>query len=98
MNAQATQIYEKLKKKEKMSKDLNKLNEIKEIGKKMEASLEYFYQSNLDDPTSNFNWEYILIERIKKLEMPGVYRGKSAVYTNLDVTKNTNGLLCCNGP
>ncbi len=99
LNAQAAQIYEKIKKKEKMSKDQNKLNEIKEIGKKMEASIsEYFYQSKLDDPTSNFNWEYILIENKKVRNawcMPG---GKIAVYTGiLDVTKNTNGLAAVMG-
>ena len=48
LNAQAAQIYEKIKNKEKMSTDTRTLNEIKEIGKKMEASIsEYFYQSNL---------------------------------------------------
>ena len=99
LNAQAAAIYEKVKEKEKLSKDTKKLNEIKEIGKKMENSIsEYFSRSNLDDPTSNFNWEYILIEN-KKIRnawcMPG---GKIAVYTGiLDVTKNTNGLAAVMG-
>ena len=45
LNAQAAQIYEKVKEKEKLSKD-TKLNEIKEIGKKMENSIsEYFYKT-----------------------------------------------------
>ena len=58
LNAQAAQIYEKVKKKEKMSDDTKTLNEIKEIGKRMEDSIsEYFYRSNLDDPTKNFEWE-----------------------------------------
>ena len=26
---------------------------------------EYFYQSNLSDPTTNFQWEYILIDNKK---------------------------------
>ena len=34
LNAQAAQIYEKIKEKEKLSKDTKKLNDIKEIGKK----------------------------------------------------------------
>ena len=99
LNAQAAAIYEKVKEKEKLSKDTKKLNEIKEIGKKMENSIsEYFSRSNLDDPTSNFNWEYILIEN-KKIRnawcMPG---GKIAVYSGiLDVTKNTNGLAAVMG-
>jgi len=99
LNAQAAQIYEKVKEKEKMSDDKKTLTQIKEIGKKMEDSIsEYFLKSNLNDPTANFNWEYILIEN-KKVKnawcMPG---GKIAVYTGiLDVTKNTNGLAAVMG-
>ena len=66
LNAQAEEIYKQIKKKEKMSSDLKTLNEIKKIGKKMENSIsEYFSRSNIPDPTSNFNWEYILIEKNK---------------------------------
>ncbi len=99
LNAQAAQIYEKVKEKEKLSKDTKKINEIKEIGKKMENSIsEYFYQAKLNDPTAGFDWEYILIDN-KKVKnawcMPG---GKIAVYTGiLDVTKNTNGLAAVMG-
>ena len=99
LNAQAAAIYEKIKKKEKMSDDKKKLNEIKDIGKKMEDSIsEYFYRAGLNDPTVNFDWEYILIDN-KKVKnawcMPG---GKIAVYTGiLDVTKNTNGLASVMG-
>ncbi|MBD1174779.1 M48 family metallopeptidase [Pelagibacterales bacterium SAG-MED01] len=99
LNAQAAQIYEKIKEKEKMSDDSKTLNQIKEIGKKMENSIgEYFYQSKISDPTVNFDWEYILIDN-KKVKnawcMPG---GKIAVYTGiLDVTKNTNGLAAVMG-
>ena len=94
LNAQAAQIYEKVKEKEKMSDDTKTLNEIKEIGKKMEDSIsEYFYRSNLNDPTANFDWEYILIDNKKVRNawcMPG---GKIAVYTGiLKVTKNEDGL------
>ena len=99
LNAQAAQIFEKVKEKEKMSEDIKTLNEIKEIGKNMENSIsEYFYQTNQNDPTANFDWEYILIEN-KKIRnawcMPG---GKIAVYTGmLEVTKNTNGLAAVMG-
>ena len=99
LNAQAAAIYEKIKQKEKLSDDTKKLNEIKEIGKKMENSIsEYFEREKLDDPTINFDWEYILIDN-KKIRnawcMPG---GKIAVYTGmLDVTKNTNGLAAVMG-
>ncbi len=98
LNAQAAQIYEKVKEKEKLITD-SKLDEIKEIGKNMQNSIgEYFYQSNLDDPTAQFDWEYILIDN-KKIRnawcMPG---GKIAVYSGiLDVTKNTNGLAAVMG-
>ena len=99
LNAQAAQIYEKVKEKEKMSEDSKTLEEIKEIGKRMENSIgEYFYRTKLDDPTANFDWEYILIDN-KKIRnawcMPG---GKIAVYTGiLDVTKNTDGLAAVMG-
>jgi hypothetical protein len=43
LNAQAARVYEKIKEKEKMSDDTKTLNEIKDIGKKMEDSIsEYF--------------------------------------------------------
>ena len=99
LNAQAAKIYEKVKNKEKLSKDIKTLNLIKDIGQKMEDSIsEYFYQSKLDDPTKYFDWEYILIENKKVRNawcMPG---GKIAVYTGiLDVTQNTNGLAAVMG-
>ena len=98
LNAQAAQIYEKVKNKEKLINDSN-LDEIKEIGTKMENSIgEYFYQAGINDPTANFDWEYILIDN-KKVKnawcMPG---GKIAVYSGmLDVTKNTDGLAAVMG-
>ena len=99
LNAQAAQIYEKIKEKEKMSDDTKTLNEIKEIGKRMENSIsEYFYRAGIEDPTINFEWEYILIDRKKVRNawcMPG---GKIAVYTGiLEATKNTNGLAAVMG-
>ena len=98
LNAQAAQIYEKVKKKEKLIEDEN-LTKIKEIGKKMENSIsQYFNKSDLVDPTVNFDWEYILIDN-KKVKnawcMPG---GKIAVYSGmLNVTKNDNGLAAVMG-
>ena len=99
LNAQAAQIYEKIKNKEKMSNDKKTLAEIKKIGGRMEDSIsEYFAKSNIDDPTAGFKWDYILIED-KKVKnawcMPG---GKIAVYTGiLDVTKNKDGLAAVMG-
>ena len=99
LNAQAARIYEKIKEKEKMSDDKKTLNQIKEIGKRMENSIsEYFYKNGLEDPTINFEWEYILIDRKKVRNawcMPG---GKIAVYTGiLEATKNTDGLAAVMG-
>jgi len=98
LNAQAAQIYGKVKEKEKLITD-SKLDEIKNIGKKMENAIsEYFYLSKLDDPTANFDWEYILIDNKKVRNawcMPG---GKIAVYSGiLEVTKNKNGLAAVMG-
>ena len=99
LNAQAAAIYEKIKKKEKMSDDKETLNSIKKIGQKMENAIDvYFARVNLENPTINFDWEYILIENKKVRNawcMPG---GKIAVYTGiLEVTKNTNGLAAVMG-
>ena len=99
LNAQASQIYEKIKEKEKLIKTGNDLKQIKDIGRRLEDSIsEYFYQANLNDPTTNFQWEYILIDN-KKIKnawcMPG---GKIAVYSGmLDITKNKNGLAAVMG-
>ena len=98
LNAQAAQIYEKVKKKEKLINDEN-LIQIKEIGRRMEDSIsKYFDKSNLDDPTKNFDWEYVLVDN-KKVKnawcMPG---GKIAVYTGiLDVAENDDGLATIMG-
>jgi len=99
LNARAAQIYEKIKEKEKLSDDIKTLNEIKEIGKKMEDSISaYFNNVGVEDPTINFDWEYILIDKKKVRNawcMPG---GKIAVYSGiLEATKNTNGLAAVMG-
>tara|TARA_Y100000816_G_C26092916_1_gene577858 strand:- start:659 stop:1486 length:828 start_codon:yes stop_codon:yes gene_type:complete len=99
LNAQAAQIYEKVKKDEKLIIGTNELRQIKDIGKRMQDSItEYFNQTKQNDPTSNFDWEYILIDN-KKIKnawcMPG---GKIAVYTGmLEVTKNKDGLAAVMG-
>ena len=99
LNMQAAQIYEKVKRKEKLIKSGKEIESIRKIGKKMEFAIgEYFYKSNLPDPTVNFDWEYILIDN-KKVKnawcMPG---GKIAVYSGmLNVTKNDNGLAAVMG-
>ena len=99
LNAQAAAIYEKIKSKEKMSDDIDTLNNIKKIGNNMEISIgKYFDKSNLPNPANDFEWEYILIDNDKVRNawcMPG---GKIAVYTGiLKITKNHNGLAAVMG-
>ena len=99
LNAKAAKIYEKVKEKEKLSSDKDQLNEIIEIGKKIEFSINnYFETSGIPDPTLGFDWEYILIDN-KKVKnawcMPG---GKIAIYSGiLEITKNKNGLAAVMG-
>ena len=99
LNSQAAAIYEKVKSKEKLIEEGKSIEQIKEIGKKMEDSIyKYFDQSNIDNPANNFDWEYILIDN-KKIKnawcMPG---GKIAVYTGmLEITKNEDGLAAVMG-
>ena len=70
-----------------------------EIGSRIEESVSaYFASINKNDPTSNFQWEYILVDNDKIKNawcMPG---GKIAVYTGiLEVTKNKHGLAAVMG-
>ena len=99
LNRQAAQIYEKVKSKTKLSDDKKKLDEIKEIGSRIEESVSAYFDSiNKPDPTYNFQWEYILIhnDKIKNAWcMPG---GKIAIYTGiLKITKDTHGLAAVMG-
>ena len=99
LNRQAAQIYENVKRKTKLSDDTKQLNEIKEIGSKIEESVSaYFASINKNDPTANFQWDYILIDNDKINNawcMPG---GKIAVYTGmLKITKNKDGLAAVMG-
>ena len=99
INRQAAQLYENVKRKTKLSADKKQLDEIKDIGKKIEnAVTSYFDSQNKKDPTYNFQWEYILIDNDKIKNawcMPG---GKIAVYTGiLKITKNRDGLAAVMG-
>tara|TARA_B100000029_G_scaffold465338_1_gene499934 strand:- start:79 stop:927 length:849 start_codon:yes stop_codon:yes gene_type:complete len=99
LNRQAAQLYAQVKKKTKLSNDKKQLNEIIDIGTRIQESVSsYFNSKNLKDPTYNFNWEYILIDNDKIKNawcMPG---GKIAVYTGiLKITKNKHGLAAVMG-
>ena len=99
LNRQASQIYENVKKKSKLSSDEKLLDEIKEIGSRIEESVSAYFDSiNKNDPTYNFQWEYILIDNDKIKNawcMPG---GRIAVYTGmLEITQNKHGLAAVMG-
>ena len=99
LNRQAAQIYKNVKRKTKLSDDKKQLEEIKEIGFRIEEAVSsYFNSINTKDPTYNFQWEYILIDNDKIKNawcMPG---GKIAVYTGiLNITKNKHGLAAVMG-
>jgi predicted Zn-dependent protease len=99
INRQAAQLYERVKKKTKLSDDKKQLDEIKEIGSKIENSVSSYFDSvNKKDPTYNFQWEYILIDNDKIKNAWCMSGGKIAVYTGiLKVTKNKHGLASVMG-
>ena len=99
LNRQAAAAYEKIRNKSKLSDDKKTLNKIKTIGKKLEEAFnQYFIKNNVDNPTSSFDCEYILIDNDKIKNawcMPG---GKIAVYSGLlPITKNDDGLAAVMG-
>ena len=94
INNQAAAAYENFRNKSKLITKGSQLNEIRDIGKKMEfAVTSFFKQQGKKDPTENFSWDYVLVNNDKIVNawcMPG---GKIAVYTGLlKVTKNTHAL------
>ena len=99
LNRQAAQVFAKVKRQAKLSDNKNQLQEIKDIGSRIEESVsQYFDSKSIKDPTYNFQWEYILIDNDKIKNawcMPG---GKIAVYTGiLEITKNKHGLAAVMG-
>ena len=94
INSQAAKAYEQFRLKAKLITKGNKLNEIREIGKKIEFAVSSFFKNQgKKDPTKNFSWDYVLVDNDKVVNawcMPG---GKIAVYTGLlKITKNTHAL------
>ena len=94
INRQAAVAYEKFKTKSKLIVAGKQIDEIKEIGKKIQNSVSTFFENNNDDdPTRNFGWDYVLVDNDKVVNawcMPG---GKIAVYTGLlKITKNKHAL------
>jgi len=94
INRQAAAAYEQFRNKAKLINDGSQLKEVREIGKKIEVAVSAFFNmKNENDPTKNFEWDYVLVDNDKMVNawcMPG---GKIAVYTGLlKITKNTNAL------
>ena len=94
INNQAAAAYEQFRNKAKLIKDGSQLNEVREVGKKIEIAVSAFFNmKNENDPTKNFQWDYVLVDNDKMINawcMPG---GKIAVYTGLlKITKNTDAL------
>ena len=99
INAQASAAYEQFRAKSKLITKGKQLNEVLEIGKKIEFSVSAFFsKKGENDPTKYFEWDYVLVDNDKVVNawcMPG---GKIAIYTGiLDVTKNTNGMAAVMG-
>jgi len=94
INRQAVAAYENFRNKAKIINEGKQLEEVKNIGKKMEIAVSAFFENQgKKDPTQNFEWDYILVDNDKVVNawcMPG---GKIAVYTGLlKVTKNIDAL------
>jgi predicted Zn-dependent protease len=94
INRQAAAAYEQFRNKSKLITKGSQLNEVIEIGKRIENAVSTFFQNkNEEDPTKNFTWDYVLVNNDKIVNawcMPG---GKIAVYTGLlKITQNTNAL------
>ena len=94
INRQAAAAYEQFKSKAKLIKSGQQLKNVTEIGKRVEIAVKAFFSNkNEEDPTKNFEWEYVLVDNDKVVNawcMPG---GKIAVYTGLlKVTKNIDAL------
>ncbi len=99
INRSAAAAYEVFKTKNKLIISGKQIRTIKEIGKRIEYAVkEFFLKDNGVDPTSNFQWDYILVDNDKVINawcMPG---GKIAVYTGiLKITKNDNALAAVMG-
>jgi len=99
INRSAAKAYESFKLKNKLITKGKQLSTIKEIGKRIEFAVSnFFLKKDGKDPTSHFEWDYILVDNDKVKNawcMPG---GKIAIYTGiLKVTQNDNALAAVMG-
>ncbi len=94
INNQAAAAYEQFRRKTKLINSGSQLEQVREIGKRIEVSVSAFFNmKKQEDPTRNFGWDYVLVDNDKVVNawcMPG---GKIAVYTGLlKITKNKDAL------
>jgi predicted Zn-dependent protease len=99
INNSAAKAYENFKTKNKLITTGKQLDTIKEIGSRIEFAVSnFFLKEKGEDPTSHFQWDYILVKNDKVKNawcMPG---GKIAVYTGiLKITQNDNALAAVMG-
>jgi predicted Zn-dependent protease len=99
INSSAAKAYENFKTKNKLITTGKQLDAIKEIGNRIEYAVSsFFLEENGKDPTSHFQWDYILVDNDKIKNawcMPG---GKIAIYTGiLKITQNDNALAAVMG-
>ena len=99
INRQASAAYETFRSKTKLITSGKDLNKIVEIGKRIEFSVsKFFVDKDGSDPTSNFQWDYILVNNDKMINAWCMPVGKIAVYTGLlKVTQNDNALAVVMG-
>ena len=99
INKQASAAYENFRSKAKLITSGSQLRTIKNIGKRIENSVTAFFQSkNEEDPTKNFEWDYILVDNDKVKNAWCIPGGKIAIYTGiLKITKNDNALAAVMG-
>ena len=82
--------YENFKSQSNLITGTNEYDTVVQIGYKIRDAINIYYQHNgQENPTSNFEWEFILVDDNETKNawcMPG---GKIAVYTGiLEITKN----------
>ena len=74
INQQAAAAYEKFRSKSKLITKGQKLDEIRQIGKKMEKAVSTFFINQGKEDQQNFGWDYILVDNDKIINawcMPG---------------------------
>ncbi|MDB9760857.1 M48 family metallopeptidase [Pelagibacteraceae bacterium] len=99
INNSARKAYASFKTKNKLIIEGKEIRSIKNIGKRIEFAVsKFFLNKDGKDPTSDFQWDYILVDNDKIKNawcMPG---GKIAVYTGiLKITQNENALAAVMG-